>query len=1074
MKKRIKKTFDLTAKCKRMVKILTLLLLCFTTVSYANSVTLDSKIKVGPEKYALEHVFQQFKITGTVKDDTGVPLAGASVIEKGTANGTQTDFDGNFVLEATNSNAVLVVSYIGFETQEIQVNGQSTIDVTLNSGVSSLDEVVVIGYGTQKRRKVTTAISRMDGTDIADLPVTSADQALQGRVSGVYIAGSGNPGVNPTVRIRGLGSVLNSDPLFVINGIPVGQGALNDVHPDNIQDITVLKDASSTAIYGSRGANGVILITTKKGSKGVGKLSFSTYYGVQSIPENSRYDLLNTDQYINFARNTFGSTALRFDDYDFAAGQFRTGTASEEFIGVETDWQDEVLQGGPIQDYYLNYSGGSENISYNVGGGYFNQDGVLINTYFRRANLNTNFEARLGKRFKIGQSLILSRSVSNKDTRNVIQEAIQMMPYIPVRDADRLGGFRGPDFADGADPFQPVLHSTLIEDEETATKVFATAYAQYELFDGLDIKLQAGIENTNTQFGRFEPTYNAGEIAFNQNDNPTFSRFSSIYLSPVLTGTLNYNKSFGDHSFDVVAGYERQTFNTETIAATATFLPNENVKNPANSPVDRQLSSVVVQKTGIISWFGRLNYDYKDKYLLSASVRRDQSSVFAPENNVGVFPAVSAGWRISSENFFEGLSGTVSDLKLRASWGINGNTAVGAYTWDPVIFAGLNYVLGENQNPATVSDALVTNTLFNRDLQWESVNKTNIGLDAEFLNGKIYFNFDWFSNRSEDLIIQVPIPSSLGYDGSPLGNVGEVENRGFEFTLGYSEQETALKWNLDANMSFVQNEVISLGAGEDSNLSGPNFANTSTPATRAEVGQPIGFYYGWQVDKIYQNQGEIDSDNAQAASISGDPSNTRQGTNIAPGDIRFKDLNEDGVINADDRANLGHYLPDFTLGVNASFKYKNFDLTANFQGAFGFEILHQNRFWTEGMHRLFNMGTPVLDAWSPTNTNTNVPRPNIDGASNNTRMSDRWVEDGDYLRLKFLTLGYTFPDFKNNPFSKLRIYGQAQNLLTFTGYSGYDPEVQGRGGTNALFYNGIDNNVIPNPRTLIVGLEVSF
>lgn len=1018
--------------------------------------------------------FQQMKITGTVVDDAGTPLPGASIVEKGTTNGTQTDFDGSFVLDLTRDDSVLLITYIGYESQEIPVNGQSAIKIQLKASESQLDEVVVIGYGTVSNRKVTTAVSRVSGTEVADLPVTSIDQALQGRASGVYIANSGSPGTNPTVRIRGLGSALNSDPLFVVDGIPVGQGAMNDIPPDNIENITILKDAASTAIYGSRGANGVILITTKKGKVGKGKLTFSSYYGIQNIPKSTQYDLLNTDQYINFAQNSFGVSAPRFNDYDFNARSFRPGSPSEELIGVETDWQDALFEAGPIQDYYVNYSGGSENLTYNVGGGYFDQNGALVNTYFKRASFNANFEGKVGDRFKIGNSIILSRSSRNDPNDTTINGAIQMMPYLPVRDPSRQGGFRASDFADNADPFQPVLLQELIQDEGTFTKLFATAYAQYELFDGLNIKLAGGIENNFTQTQRFRPLYNAGEVAFNQNPNPDFIRSNTIFLSPILTTTLNYNKTFGKHGISAVGGYEAQRFNTETIVAEATFLPNQNVLNPANSPIDRQRSAVVVQKTGINSLFARVDYDYDGKYLLGGSVRRDQSSVFAPENNVGIFPAVSAGWRLSDEGFFKGLKSVVSDFKIRGSWGKNGNTAVGAYTWDPVIFANQVYVLGDDQS---LEQGLVTNQLFNRDLQWESVIKTNIGFDAELFDGKAYLNFEWFNNRSEDLIIPVPIPSSTGLDISSLGNVGEVENRGLEFSFGYSEQKTEFKWSLDANVSFIQNEVTSLGAGENANLSGPNFQNTASPATRAEVGEPIGFYYGWKVDRIYQNQAEIDADNAQAVSLSGDASATRQGGIIAPGDIRFQDLNGDGVINGEDRTNLGHYLPDINVGLNAMFNYKNFDMTANFIGAFGFELLHANRYYTEGMTRLFNMGTEVLNAWTPTNTDTNIPRASFEGSTSNARMSDRWVEKGDFVRLKTLTLGYTLPQFSNSPFSKLRIYGQATNLLTFTGYTGYDPEVQGRpgGGTsNALFYNGVDASSIPTPRTFILGFDIAF
>ena len=1013
----------------------------------------------------------QSTITGTVIDEQGVPLPGASVIEKGTTNGTQTDFDGNYTIEVESDDAVLIISYIGYEAQEIPVNGQSAVDATLQPSTSQLDEVVVVAYGTQSRRKVTTAVANLGGEEIAELPIVRAEQALQGRVSGVNVVSNGTPGQNPTVRIRGLGSVLNSDPLFVIDGIPVGQGGLNDVHPDNIKDITVLKDAASTAIYGSRGANGVILVTTKKGKSGPGQLTFSSYYGVQKVPENRRYDLLNTDQYINFAVNDFDLPVIpsRFDDYDFAAQDFRVGSPSEEFRGVETDWQDAVMPVGAIQDYYLGYSGGTENVSYNLGGGYFEQDGTIVNSYFKRISFNANIQANLGK-FKLGSSMILSRNSSNAHDGGSVRRSLQMMPYIPVRDPSKLGGFRASDNADGADPFQPVLFNKLIEDEQTSTKVLVTAFGQYEIVSGLFAKLQLAGESAFIQQQEFRPSFNAGEVGFNQNVNPEFFRRSITYVSPIATGTLNYNKDIGDHNIDLLGGYEIQTFSNERVTATATFLPNENVRNPANSAVEDQRAEVTIDRSGIISWFGRLNYDYKGKYLIGASIRRDQSSAFAPDNNTGIFPSVSAGWRISDEGFFKGLKNTVSDLKFRGSWGINGNTATGSYTWDPTVIANLDYNLGGG----TVT-GLTQNALFNRGLQWEEVEKINLGLDAEFFNGKLYFSAEYFKNTANDLIIRVPLPDSAGVDNNPLANVGSVENTGMDFSLGFSEQSNDFKWSIDATASLVKNEVLSLGEDESASISGPNFQNTGAPATRAEVGEPIGFYFGYKTDGIYQTQGEVDADNTAAAAISGDPTTTRQGAAIGPGDIRFQDINGDGVITGEDRVNIGHYLPNFTAGLNTSMSYKNFDLAMNWQGAFGFEILHSNRYYTEGMTRLFNMGTQVLNAWTPTNTNTDIPSATGETQANAV-ISDRWVEKGDFVKLRFVTLGYTFPEFKNSPFSKLRMYVQAQNLLTFTGYSGYDPEVQGNS-TNpdqTLFRNGIDDNSVPVPRTMILGVEVAF
>ncbi len=1073
-KKLFRKHFTLNFKGEKRKKyfFFTSLCLLFASNSFAYPAFGTKHVKA--TAINTSYFEQDTQVSGTISDETGSPLPGASIVEKGTTNGVQSDFDGNYSIKLTSSNAILMISYIGYEAQEIPLNNRSTLNVTLTPSTSQLDEVVVVAYGTQSRRKVTTAVANLGGAEIAELPIVRVEQALQGRVSGVNVVQSGTPGANPTVRIRGLGSVLNSDPLFVIDGIPVGQGGLNDVHPDNIQDVTILKDAASTAIYGSRGANGVILVTTKKGRSGPGKLTFSSYYGVQKVPNNMRYDLLNTDQYVNFATNDFitrNDPPARFNDYDFAAQDFRPGSPSDEFRGVDTDWQSAMMPVGAIQDYFLGFSGGAENVNYNLGGGYFEQDGTIVNTYFKRISFNASIQANLGK-FKLGSSLILSRNSRNEPDGGSIVSALQMMPYIPVRDASRLGGFRASDNADGADPFQRVLTNNLIEDEQTSTKVLVTAFGQYEIVDGLNAKLQLGGESAFIQEQRFLPTYSAGEVGFNQNANPEFTRRQITFVSPIATATLNYNKDFRNHNLDVLGGYEIQTFTNERLTARADFLPNENIKNPALSDVTQQRSEVTIDRSGIISFFGRLNYDYKGKYLLGGSIRRDQASAFAPDNNTGVFPSVSAGWTVSEEKFFEGIKGALTNLKFRGSWGINGNTATGSYTWDPTVVANLDYNLGPAESVVT---GLTQNALFNRGLQWEEVEKFNVGLDAEFLNGKLYFSAEYFQNTANDLIIRVPLPTSSGVDNNPLANVGSVENVGMDFSLGFTEQSREFKWSVDAVASMVRNEVLSLGDSDSRSISGANFQNTSAPATRAEVGQPIGFYFGYKTDGIYQTQAQVDADNAAAAQISGDPTTTRQGALIGPGDIRFQDLNGDGVITGEDRTNIGHYLPSFTAGLNTNMSFKNFDFAMNWQGAFGFENLHSNRYYTEGMTRLFNMGTQVLNAWTPTNTNTNIPSATGQTQANAV-ISDRWVEKGDFVRLGFVTLGYTLPELKNSPFSKLRLYAQGQNLLTFTGYTGYNPEVQGSfsNPNDALFTNGVDQSSIPVPRTLILGVEIAF
>ena len=1010
---------------------------------------------------------QDRAVLGTVTSEEEGPLPGVNILVKGTSTGTVTDIEGDYRLDGISDAAVLVFSAVGYTSEEVTVGDQSTIDMLLLPDIQSLSEVVVVGYGNQERAKVSSAISNVSGEEIADLPVPSAEQALQGRVAGINISGSGAPGRPANIRIRGIGSTRNSDPLVVIDGVPVGQGRLRDVHPNNIGSISVLKDAASSAIYGSRAGNGVIIVTTKDGEAGPPKFSYQSYYGVQDVPK--QYDLLNTQQYLTFGRAyTAAGTAgipSRFDNL------------GSEFTGVDTDWQAATLPGGPIQDHYLRVSGGSETFKYNVGGGYFSQDGAVVNTYFRRMSFNINTQGNL-KRLKIGQSLIASRIVENEEDGNSITRSIQMMPYIPVRyapefSAGRKGGFRGPDGAEGSDPFQPVLWNEIIDDEQNSWNLFGTAFAEYEFFDGFSYRFQAGVDYRNRNFRQYVPTFNAGGVQFNVNVFPTLAEGNDQQTSTIITNQLNYVKSFGEHNLDVVVGYERQLSEGKAISARSDSLNNENVPNIGNSLPKFQFGSSGFGQTGIISYFGRLNYDYQGKYLVTLSLRRDQASVFGPETNVGVFPAVSAAWRIVDEPFLSGLTTVFSDLKLRGSWGINGNTSIGGYAWDPTTFSNVNYAFNN-----VVSSGLTVNTLFNRDIAWEEVRKVNIGLDAELLAGKVRLILEYFNNRVNDLVINVPISASSGIDGLPLANVGDIENNGFEVGAGFFERSGEVEWSIQGNLGYVSNEVKSLGFAETATIAGGNFQNTSEPSTFARLGEPVGFFYGYKVDRIYANQAEIDADNAQAQSISGNPDAAYQ-SSAAPGDIRFQDLDGNGTIDGEDRTNIGHYLPPITYGLVGSVKYKGIDFSLTLQGAQGNEVLNANRFYTEGMTRLFNMGTDVLDAWTPENPNTDIPRAIISDPNRNARISDRYVEDGSFLRVKFLSVGYSLPEstlssFANGALTKLRVYFTSNNLLTLSGYSGYDPDVQGRPSSNELFSAGVDNGNLPQLRSFIGGIQIEF
>jgi TonB-linked SusC/RagA family outer membrane protein len=619
---------------------------------------------------------------------------------------------------------------------------------------------------------------------------------------------------------------------------------------------------------------------------------------------------------------------------------------------------------------------------------------------------------------------------------------------------------------DGSDPENPVLNATLRKNNTQNMKLLGTAFASVDLIGGLKYRFQMGLDMNYSTNQTFSPSFNAGD--FSVSPNATLAQTRNTYVSPVLTNQLSFNRTFGAHTVDAVAVVERQTsVFTSLNAGGQNALTNE--ITIVNSNALQPNIGGNRAETALLSYIGRVNYDYNGKYLLSASIRRDGASRFAPGKKWGWFPAVSAGWRISQESFMEAVP-IISDLKLRASYGLTGNWQIGDYGYLNTISGNHNYKFaGASLLPAyTVSNLASTN------IQWESTAMANVGLDMGFFEDRLTASVEWFSNETRDMLLPVPIPPSLGYDGAPTENVGNVTNKGFEFMLGYRKTAGAFQWSVNGNISFIRNEFTNLGKG--TTIFGPGFEGD--PVTYTEVGQPIAYFLGWKVDRIYQTQEEINNDNA----LDGNSDSPYQNNATAPGDIRFLDLNNDGVINASDRTNIGHFLPDFSYGVNATANWKNFDLTLFIQGVSGNEILNTNLYDLEGMTRLFNSGTAVLNRWTPTNTNTNVPRAIANDPNRNSRISSRFVESGSYLRIKNLSVGYTLPgdllkSVGNGFISSIRVYVSTSNLLTLTKYSGYDPEIGVRSditGANVTLSNGVDYGQFPQARTIFGGIQLGF
>jgi TonB-linked SusC/RagA family outer membrane protein len=1001
-------------------------------------------------------------VTGTVLDEKGGPLVGVNIQLKGTARGTTSDARGTYRIDVPNASAVLVFSYIGYKRQEITVGNQSTINISLEADAGSLEEVVVVGYGTQKRSSLTGAVSTVTPKEITALPVPNVASALQGRVPGVSVVNNGNPGSAPTVQIRGIGSInYASGPLYVIDGVPTGD--ISSFNNNDIESLEVLKDASSAAIYGSRAANGVILITTKKGSRDSKvRITLDSYVGTQSAWH--KIDVLNRDQYVQYAKALTSGAGIPLPSRLNDLNQPVYAGATQTFAQTETNWQNELFRNAPIAQHQLSLSGGNAISRFFASGSYFKQQGIMIGTDFERGTLRINSDHQIAKFLSIGQTLTGSYSNQRGETtgdRSQLMHALRMMPYWPTTDPTKPGGYSAPTAADGSDPENPLRAPNLDITRTKFLKMFATFYADVRLTSFLKYRFNYGADLGYSNGSTFNPIYNDGYVT---RASATVSETRNTNISQVFTNQLSFDKTLGKHSISAVAATETQKVISNGMTGSGTRPNNDlqviqGVSNPAVTSTRGE--------TDLISYIGRVNYDYDGKYLLSASIRRDGSSLFAPGNKWGNFPSASVGWRINQENFMKGVP-QLSELKLRASYGKTGFNGINNYAWQSVVQADATaYPFGSANTLGSYFNALG-----NTSLKWETTDMVNVGLDVGLFNNQITFTGEVYNRFTDGLILAVPIPNSIGYSNAPVANIGSMKNWGYEFQAGYNYTKGDFRWNVSANVGITRNRVLSLATPTAAIYAGLNADYGGFDITKTEVGQPIQSFYGWKVDGIFQSQAEIDKFNA----IDGNDKTLYQ-DKAAPGDIRFKDINGDGKIDANDRTYLGSYLPNFNYGANFTANYKNFDFTLYLQGTAGNKIYNGTKVVTQGMLRLFNAGPAVLNAWTPTNTNTDVPRAVSGDPNNNSRTSDRFIEDGSYMRVKNLTIGYTIPakvlgSLTNNVVNKVRVYVSSQNLLTLTKYTGYDPEINSRNGT--LLRSGIDYANYPQARTLLAGLQLTF
>jgi len=976
------------------------------------------------------------EISGNVTDKDGNPIPGVTVQVKGTQEGTITDTEGSFSLTVSEDAEELVFSFVGMKRQEIPIEDQTRFDVTMEQAVMDLDEVVVVGYGTQQKRDLTGSVSSINEDDIASLPVPSVSNALQGKASGVQVLSDGTPGNDATIRIRGIGTINDNDPLIVIDGVPTKSG-LNLLNKNDIESIEILKDASATAIYGSRGANGVVLITTKRGESGTSNINVDYSYSSQEAID--MLDMLNASEFASL-HNEMMANAGREQNPDFS---------DPASLGEGTDWLDELFVIAPMHDLTVSYSGGSEKSSYYVSGNILDQEGIVMNTGYKRYTLQFNSDNQVFDNVKFGNSLTLTHDNKYSGSYN-IGETMRALPTQPVYNED--GSYAGPV---GRPEWvgnirNPIGTATIIDNRTKGYNVVGSIFSEINILPDLKFKSTVGLEANFWYDRTWSPAYDW---------EPTPEEESYLYQSSNRSITwmwdniLTYEKTFAEaHDLTVMLGSSAQENRFDFMNGSIKEFASDKTQQ-LDSGNDEQEIGGNASEWSLMSYMGRVNYDFSDKYLVTGTIRRDGSSRFGSGNKWGLFPSGSVAWRISEENFFSNVS-FVDDLKLRAGVGYTGNQEIGNYA-----FASNLSIIKYNFNNSIVP-AVVPIVMPNPNVQWESQEQINIGLDATILDQRVNITADAYQKNTSDMLVPMSVPITTGYSdvNVPSINAGEMENRGVELSINSRNiEEGEFTWDTEFNISYNENKVTSLN--DSVPMATGNLGFDFQPARIAE-GHAVNEFYGYVTDGIFQNRAEVEN---HAVQVPGNDPYAR----TSAGDIRFKDLNSDGVIDDEDRTYLGNPSPDLIFSMNNRFSWHGFDLSIFLQGVQGNEILNANRIWSEGMAVAVNQTTETLNRWQQEGDDTDMPRAVFNDPNKNTRASDRWIEDGSYLRIKNVTLGYNLPErwIDRLGMKRARLYFSGSNLYTFTNYKGIDPEV----GTN-----GIDNGLYPVTRTLSLGVNINF
>ena len=989
---------------------------------------------------------QQQTVKGIIKGPDGLPVIAANISQKGTNNATITDLNGNFTLNVTGRQPVLVISYIGYVTTEVSVSGRAFVEVVLQEDVAALDEVVVVGYGTMRKKDVTGAVSSVRSGEITKNATSNVMQAIAGKMSGVQVVqNSGTPGGDVSILIRGVGTINDASPLYVIDGVPVS-GGMWYLNPNDVESIDVLKDASATAIYGSRGANGVVMVTTKQAQEGHTEINFDYSYGIQHSAKT--YKMLDASQY----------AALHNEMRTNAGPEYSLNPAfaDPESLGAGTDWVDAIFRTAPMQKVNLSMLGGNQKISHATSLGYYTQDGIMKNSSYNRLSLQSNISSKLASNITVRANVNLS--AENRRTQpvsTVIQNAMRILPSIPIYDDN--GEYAGP--TGNAEWNGNALNPVAIINEQNyrmkGFRMLSNISLEWEIIKGLKFKTTGGAELGYDYNNSYIPKYKLGMNESKNTMQTVTSAYEQLYL---WDNTLNYDKAFGKHRINAMIGTSYQEYKKESVSAAGSGRASELTTELDNATKATDVGGNSY-RWALMSYMARLHYSYDDRYLLTATFRADGSSKFGKDNRFGYFPSFAAAWNIGNEAFMQSVK-PVSLLKLRAGYGQTGNQNIGAYAFADKLSVNGVYNFGSQRGfESNLVNLIYPYLLSNPSVKWESVEQYNVGLDIGFLQNRIVANLDFYVKNTRDMLTKKPVPQTSGTsleqaDWPPV-NIGKVLNRGFEFTVNTKNFVGEFKWETSLNMSFNHNEVVSIGGPEI--LSGVSLIRE---------GQPINSFYGYELGGIYQTLDEVFigpvMENRAPDKASHNPYK-----NTSPGDMWFVDVDGNGEINDLDRTVIGNPSPDCIFGFNNTFSYKNFDLSIFFQGALGNQVWNGVRASHESMNSTYNQLATTLERWTGEGSSYSMPRAIYADPNNNSRASTRWLEDGAYAKLKNLTFGYTLPEkwIRKAKMKALRLYVSLDNLCTITNYSGLDPEAG---------LSGLDYGVYPSARTYMFGVSVKF